>query len=299
MSQKFTNAARSPLMASINAGDTSITVDIAKADLFPVADTNTSAIPTIGKDWFKIVLEDSSHNLEIVYVRTRSSGSASMTNCLRGQEGTTARSYLAGSIVGLRHTATDLADAISFASGASSFWRSQVGWTTAALSRAGLEVRSIAESDFQSGTRMPFAQAAAPTGWTQDTSDNATNRMLRVVNTAGNGVGGSHSAILNSVVPNHTHGFTTGTVSAGHTHSVIDPGHSHTTEDYGPDYAGGASGVKGFYPYTNGTLTGASTTGISLGGITANHTHSGSTDNGSSGTNWTPRYIDLIICEKD
>lgn len=46
---------------------------------------------------------------------------------------------------------------------------------------------------FPAGTKMPFAQAAAPTGWTQDTTDSATNRMLRVVNTAGGGVGGSSS----------------------------------------------------------------------------------------------------------
>ena len=30
---------------------------------------------------------------------------------------------------------------------------------------------------FAAGTRMPFAQAAAPTGWTQDVSDSANNRM--------------------------------------------------------------------------------------------------------------------------
>lgn len=148
MSQKFSIAARSALMANILAGDTSLTVDIAKADLFPVADTGTDPVPTVGKDWFKIVLEDSSHNIEIVYVRTRTLGSANMTNLLRGQEGTTARSYLAGSIVGLRHTATDLADAISFATGASSFWRTLVGWTTDALSRTALGVTSVGDAIF-------------------------------------------------------------------------------------------------------------------------------------------------------
>ena len=50
-------------------------------------------------------------------------------------------------------------------------------------------------NDFVSGTRLSFPQAAAPTGWTQDTTDNATNRMLRVVAGTGNGIGGSASPI--------------------------------------------------------------------------------------------------------
>lgn len=148
MAQKFTIAARSPLMANILAGDTSLTVDLSKADLFPVADTGTDPIPTAGKDWFKVVLEDSSKNIEIVYVRTRALGAASMTNCLRGQEGTTARSYLAGSIVGLRHTAQDLGDAISFATSASAFWKSVIGIATAALSRVALGVSAVGDALF-------------------------------------------------------------------------------------------------------------------------------------------------------
>jgi hypothetical protein len=149
MSQKFAIAARSALMANIAAGDTSLTVDITKADLFPVADTNTSAVPTVGKDFFKIVLEDSSHNIEIVYVRTRALGSASMTNLLRGQEGTTARAYLAGSIVGLRHTAADLADAIDLASTATAFGKSLLTAATAALARTALGATVVGDAVFR------------------------------------------------------------------------------------------------------------------------------------------------------
>ena len=64
------------------------------------------------------------------------------------------------------------------------------------------------------GTRMPFAQITAPTGWTQDTTDIATNRMLRVINTTtgvpGSSIGGgSDSPILNNTsIPAHTHTFT-------------------------------------------------------------------------------------------
>ena len=94
------------------------------------------------------------------------------------------------------------------------------------------------------GTRLVFAQAAAPTGWVQIVDDGANNRMLRVVNTAGGGVAGSHSPILNNVVAAHTHGFTTGTVSADHTHTT-------TTGTESADHA----------HYTT------------TGGISANHTH--------------------------
>ena len=67
------------------------------------------------------------------------------------------------------------------------------------------------------GTRLVFHQAAAPTGWTQDTTKN--DYMMRVVSTAGGGSGGSDSPILNNKVPSHNH-----------TASVTDPGHTHVTD---------------------------------------------------------------------
>ena len=148
-------------------------------------------------------------------------------------------------------------------------------------------------SNFVSGTRMPFAQAAAPTGWTQDTSSNADNRMLRVVNSTGNGVGGSASPILNNTVPSHTHGFSTGGQSANHVH--YDSGHQHAIYANGTNTSFGRQGT-GSGPGDYGAI---SATGYaSLGGYSADHSHSGTTDNGSSQTNWIPRYIDMIICAK-
>ena len=177
---------------------------------------------------------------------------------------------------------------------------------------------------FPSGTRLPFAQATAPVGWTQDVSDNADNRMLRVVKTAGAGVGGSHSPILNNVVPAHTHGFTTGnansdhshsgntgTVSQDHTHGIGDPGHSHNQlaglvgsgGSYYADVSGGYQSSFNTQSATTGIWAAGMSAnhyhGFTTGGFSANHQHGGSTDNGSSQTNWTPRYTDLIICTKD
>lgn len=135
MSQLFANAARSPLMANILAGDTSLTVDAALADLYPVATTGTDPVPTAGKDFFKIVLENAAHEKEIVYVRTRALGSPIFSNVVRGQEGTTARAYTAGDIVGLRHTATDLAGAIDLAANATTAGKALLNAATAAAQR--------------------------------------------------------------------------------------------------------------------------------------------------------------------
>lgn len=169
-------------------------------------------------------------------------------------------------------------------------------WKCIAFQRAS---GSAIKSEFAAGTRMPFAQAAAPTGWTQDVSDNANNRMLRVVNTAGGGVAGTHSPILNSVVPSHTHAMTTGTESATHTHAVSDPGHGHQySQPVGGTGGAYISASAAAYSSGNNATTVFSLTGITLGTQSANHTHSGTTDGGSSATNWAPRYIDMIICVK-
>lgn len=175
---------------------------------------------------------------------------------------------------------------------------------------------------FPTGTKLPFAQAAAPTGWTQVTDDSADNRMLRVVNTAGGGTAGTHSPILNNVVPSHTHGFTTGTVSADHAHyfnqnTNAAGSHRHPirggSNDLGYRWTSDGGTIPSFassadqgYVWDNGwgaIMADAGSHAHNVqgwtGGISSNHTHSGSTDNGSSQTNWAPRYINMIICSKN
>ena len=103
MPQLFSNAAKSTLNAGVLVGDTTLTLADNGA-AFPVADRGTG---TSG-DWFKAVLDDGS-NLEIVYVRTHTSGSTTFSDVLRGQEGTTAFAFNAGATVGLRLTSQDFA----------------------------------------------------------------------------------------------------------------------------------------------------------------------------------------------
>jgi hypothetical protein len=111
MPQQFSNNARSTLASSINDSATSLTIQSGAADLFPVADVGAESLPS-ADDWFKATIQDVSGNVEIIYVRTRTSGSAVFSNVIRGQEGTTARSFVSGAIIGLRVTAADLAASI-------------------------------------------------------------------------------------------------------------------------------------------------------------------------------------------
>lgn len=78
------------------------------------------------------------------------------------------------------------------------------------------------ERAFASGTKWPFVQAAAPTGWTQVTSVN--DKALRVVSGAGGGTGGSNTiggvtigshVLTTGEMPNHSHGLWYTTLSAG------------------------------------------------------------------------------------
>lgn len=281
---RFANNAKSYLTGPLSAGASVIDLPTGDGAKFPTLAGGQYYYLTI----YEHLPADENNVLnEIIKVTARVGDQLTVS---RGQDGTTARAWVAADKIEMRITA------------------------------AALKV-----TEFEPGARLVFAQAAAPAGWTQDTSDNANNRMLRVVAGAGNGVGGSHSPILNNVVPAHTHGFTTGgisanhthsgntgTVSADHTHGVYDPGHSHVLQAQGLQLAGAGGSFWAHTSAAGDHATTASGTGIWLGGISANHyhgfttgfegqshTHSGTTDNGSSQTNWTPRYTDLILCQKD
>lgn len=164
------------------------------------------------------------------------------------------------------------------------------------------------------GTKTMFAQASAPTSWTRVTDDTANNRMLRVINgSGGGGTGGSSDPTLNNVVPSHTHSFETGTVSSDHAHTGVTDvagGHNHTTARgdvavndnargvYGKGSGGGGLGGIGEDRFLINDV-GNHNHNFATSGITANHIHYGSTDNGSSQTNWSPRYINIILCSKN
>lgn len=118
-----------------------------------------------------------------------------------------------------------------------------------------------------SGTKMVFFQSAAPTGWTKSTTHN--DKMLRVVNTAGGGEGGSTGiaaglAAHTHTGPSHTHGNNQAGAMDGNSLSIYSSG---------PYYI----------PY----------------GTSMPNTAAGGTGNTGSGGAWAPYYIDVIICTKD
>lgn len=140
MTQLISNNGRALLTAGILAADTSIAIEVAKADSFPVANTNADPVPTVGKDYFKAVLQKDTGEIEIIYVRTRASGVAIFSNVIRGQEGTTALDFLAGSVAGLRVTALDHQKAIELSVDATVAGKSVLNAATAAAARTALGV---------------------------------------------------------------------------------------------------------------------------------------------------------------
>lgn len=103
MALNFTNNATSTLASSINASQTTITVQSAGAALFPTLSAN---------DWCPITVVDGAGNMEIMKCTGRSTSTLTV---VRAQEGTTGKSFSAGARVDVRLTAAALA-ALDFAS---------------------------------------------------------------------------------------------------------------------------------------------------------------------------------------
>jgi hypothetical protein len=83
----------------------------------------------------------------------------------------------------------------------------------------------------ESGTVMVFHQAAAPTDWTQVTTQN--NKALRVVSGSGGGAGGTHD-LTAPPSTSHSHSFSdsSSTTSNSGSHSHTGPSHTHSTPNH-------------------------------------------------------------------
>ena len=124
---------------------------------------------------------------------------------------------------------------------------------------------------FPATTKMVFAQAAAPTGWTQDATDDS---MMRVVSSSGGGTGGSVSPIATHVHTTAGHALTIGQM----------PAHTHTVPK-GPTTAAGS--------YLSNTNTTTSNVTSSSTGSGNSHSH------GNTGASSAPKYVDVIFATKD
>lgn len=101
MGIKFSNNASGTLASSINATATTIVLSSGQGALFPSLGAG---------DYFYATLVNASNNLEIVKVTARSTDSLTV---VRGQDGTSGRSYSAGDRLELRPVAGCLTDIVS------------------------------------------------------------------------------------------------------------------------------------------------------------------------------------------
>jgi len=155
-----------------------------------------------------------------------------------------------------------------------------------------------------SGSVMIFYQAAAPTGWTKQTTHD--DKSLRVVSGTGGGYGGStaFTSVFTSRTPagsvSVSGSNSDGSVSA-HTLTIAEmPAHTHFTAD--PN-----TGTASAFPTGAGFLVNGNTgnTSSSTGGGQA-HTHgfinpswSGSGSFTGTAMDFAVQYIDVIICSRD
>lgn len=189
-----------------------------------------------------------------------------------------------------------------------------------------------------SGTSMLFYQAAAPTGWTKQTTHN--DKSLRVVSGTGGGSGGStaFTSVFASRTPS---GSISGSTSGATANISIDqaligiavdqttlstgqmPNHGHSFEngffaENNGNYGNFGSSVQGSNnghdndnrPFTRGDTTGGNGSSNSHGhGLSQNsHAHGVSQSNHSHGMSasfsgdsmdFAVQYVDVIICTRN
>jgi hypothetical protein len=174
-------------------------------------------------------------------------------------------------------------------------------WVCSSVAIAGIGGGSI-----PSGSKMLFYMAAAPVGWTQDTTHN--DKSLRVVSGAGGGSGGSNNfstVQAQTTVGGHT--LTVGETAAGITSNntvniTVNPG---STANFVPFSDGGWSQTTVSPASTN--VVPISSAGRPVGSTTAlsgNNAIPVTSNNTSGSAHNHPitmdvKYVDMIIASKD
>lgn len=287
MTQKFKNDAYALLAAPVAPGDLTFTIDSADADRFPVANTGTDPVGTVGKDWFKASLENNAGEIEYVHVRTRTLASGVCGNVIRAQNGSTALAFAAGSVCELRVLDDDIENAIN---------------APEVFEPSMVPVGSIVMYD--------GLLASLPANWKVcDGSSGTPDLRDKFVVGAGTtyaaaATGGSKDA----VVVSHNHAATTAAESTDHTHSGTtgsSGSHDHLSNAAGGAGDGGSLGTSAgsSYPVPWGnpagnpqvrtSADGAHTHAFTSGGRSAAHTHAVTVDAaGVAGTdkNLPPYY---------
>jgi hypothetical protein len=161
---------------------------------------------------------------------------------------------------------------------------------------AWLSVAAVVPESFPAGTVMLFAQTAAPTGWTKDTSNNNNSALRVVTGTASTGGSVDFTTAFASQTPS---GTVSVSGSAGSTTLSTPqiPSHTHGLEG-SPAFAGFSTTLQplGANP-ASGPLT---RTGTAGGGGSHDHplTISSSTFSGNA-INLAVKYVDVIRASKN
>lgn len=162
---KFTNNASTQLTQTLLATDTVLYVGTNGASIFPKLDTTD--------DYFLLTLFDVNKNREVVKCTARTDDSCTI---VRAQEGTTARTFQAGTLVELRLTANSITKVAEDAS----IVKYHASTTAADVGKAdATKYGHIKLSDnFESGDQAITGTACSPYGFQQ-----AVNRLLNVATT--------------------------------------------------------------------------------------------------------------------
>jgi hypothetical protein len=169
---------------------------------------------------------------------------------------------------------------------------------------------------FESGTKMVFYQASAPTGWTQDTAAALSNTALSVVTGTGGGTGGSDSfystfgasrTLNTGAIP--VTGSLSGSVGGTTLSTPTIASHSHSMIVRGAANANNNGFMSGLSSNTGGRYSGNFTpddnTNNAGGGGSHSHPFSGSLSGASTAN--TPlsipamniKYANVIVASKD
>jgi hypothetical protein len=167
--------------------------------------------------------------------------------------------------------------------------RTNLGLGSAATRNVGVTTNQIPDVEdadarygrFASGDKILCFQASAPTGWTQDTSQN--DKVLRVVSGSGGGSAGSWTISGLDVIGN-----TDGTALT----VAQMPAHNHL-------YRSAVSAGTDYPELTKGGTTASSSGAVAAEGDGFAHAHGLAAAGVSSDGSWRPAYIDVIVATKN
>jgi hypothetical protein len=161
-------------------------------------------------------------------------------------------------------------------------------------------------ASFDSGTKMVFYQASAPTGWTQDTASALSNTVMAVVTGTGGGTGGATSYFSSFLATTDKSGTDTAPVTGSVAGTV--GGHTLST----PEIASHVHNVRltpgnpfsGQIRQGGGQDFGNKNTDSAGGGGSHSHPFSGSLSSATADVSVTVpaanvKYANVIVATKD